>query len=140
MSDFFSLSFDTPSLAAITELIGFKALLDPEITLALTKGGSTIAQAAIDNTWTAFQNPHGELASTIYPWLASPSEMEIRVDSPYGHRREYSFKGPDSLGRMFPNDPAEPYLQPALDANEGEVVQLIEGAVTSAWGRIGGSF
>jgi len=139
MSDFFSLSFDPGSLAGITRLVGFKALLNPQITLALTQSGSTIAQAAIDNTWEVFENPTGELASTIYPWLASPNEMEIRVDSPYARRREFGFQDmTDSLGRTFPHDVAKPYLQPALDANEPAVLQSISDAVMFAWGEVGG--
>jgi hypothetical protein len=32
----------------------------------------------------------------------------------WAHRREFSFKGPDSLNRMFPNDPAGFFMKTTL--------------------------
>ncbi len=138
---FFSMTFDTASLAELVKMAGFKALLDEEITKALAQAGQTLTAAAVANTWAVFSSPTGELASTIYPWQASPSQMEIRVDSPYGRRREYGFMGmTDSLGRGPFNDPAKPYLAPALADNEDAVAQLISQAAQSAMERMGVSF
>lgn len=135
----FSASFDTGSLATLTRLMGFSALLDPNIQEALTEAGTILTDAAVANTWEVFENPTGELAGTIYPWLKSPSEMEIRVDSPYGRRREEGFMGLyDSLGRGPFDDPAKPYLAPALTANEDEVKAFIAEAVQITMSEMGG--
>lgn len=134
----FSASFDTGSLATLTRLMGFSALLDPNIQEALTEAGTILTDAAVANTWEVFENPTGELAGTIYPWLKSPSEMEIRVDSPYGRRQELGGGGLfDSLGRPMTN-PAKPYLAPALAANEDEVKALIAEAVQITMSEMGG--
>ncbi len=132
----FTAMLDTPSIAELVRLRGFSALLNPEIQAALIASGELLVGAAQANTWTAFMNPSGLLASTIYFYVPGPEEVQVIVASAYGHRREYSFKGPDSLGRMFPNDPAEPYLVPALEANEQAVLDLMAVAVNSALGRI----
>lgn len=132
----FSAMLDTDSLAEIVRLQGFEALLDPEITAALAQAGALLVGAAQDNTWRVFDNPIGALANSITFYVTSPEEIAVSVDVPYGHRREYSFKGPDSLGRMFPNDIPRPYLVPALENNEQAVLSLVEAAVNSALGRI----
>lgn len=131
-----NISFDPASLQELVRLQGVSALLDPGITAALTKAGQVLVEAAQANTWTAFRNPTGQLAGSIYFYVVSPTEVAVAVGVPYGHRREYSFKGPDSLGRMFPNDPAEPYLQPAVDAHTQDVADIMAAAVNDALGRV----
>jgi hypothetical protein len=135
MSDFRAL-LDTPSIERVTRLQGFSALLNPEIQQALTEGGTLLVDAARANTWAQFRNPTGRLADRIYFWVADPGEVQVVVGVRYGHRREYSFKGPDSLGRMFPNDPAQPYLIPAVEDNEAAVQALFEAATNRALGRV----
>lgn len=133
----FAALLDTASLDRLVHLAGFAVLLDPEIQAALTQAGKQITEAAQANTWQVFDNPSGALASSIYPWMASSEELQIVVGVPYGHRREYGFSGEtDSLGRYFANDPARPYLVPALVANEQAVLQLIEEAVNAAAGSV----
>lgn len=129
----FAALLDTESLNKLVHLAGFAVLLDPEIQAALTQAGKQITEAAQANTWQVFDHPSGALAESIYPWLDSPEELQIVVGVPYGHRREYGFSGQtDSLGRYFANDPARPYLVPALVANEEAVQQLIGQAVDAA--------
>lgn len=126
----FTVSFDPGSLEALARLAGFGVLLNPNIQASLTEAGTLLTNAAVANTWQVFANPTGELASTIYPWLVSPSQMEIRAGSPYGRRREEGFSGmTDSLGRTYTNDPGKPYMRPALDDNAEAVKQLIAEAV-----------
>lgn len=131
----FSAMLDTNSLAELVRMQGFAALLNPEITAALAESGKLLVQAAQDNTWTAFQNPTGELADSITFYVDSPEEVSVNVGVPYGHRREMGFSGADALGRVY-NDPAEPYLIPALDANEGTIADLMAAATNSALGRV----
>lgn len=133
----FSMSFSPQSISEIARFYGFKTLLEPEVQLALTQISTLLATKAQEKTWAVFMNPSGALADTIAPLTTSPYEAQVTVGSPYGHRREYSFKGPDSLGHMFPNDPAEPYLQPTLDENEQALLVILEEAVQAALMRMG---
>jgi hypothetical protein len=56
-----------------------------------------------------FMNPSGVLEGSFFY-----DGNSVTSDVPYAHRREQSFKGPDSLGRMFPNDPASWYMRDTL--------------------------
>lgn len=133
----FRLSFDPGSLSKITHLIGFEALLNPEITAALTQSGELLVTTAQTNTWSVFANPTGALAGSIYFYVISPMEVAVAVGVPYGRRREYGFSGmTDSLGRHFINDPGKPYLQPALDTDSPLVQELMTTAVYNAWGMV----
>jgi hypothetical protein len=135
--DNFSLGFDPGSLAAITKLEGFAALLNPEITDALTQAGELLTTTAQANTWSVFANPTGALADSISFWVAGPTEVDLAVGVPYGRRREYGFDGMyDSLGRGPFHDPAKPYMQPALDEDKPMVQELIATAVYNAWGML----
>lgn len=141
----FRASLDTGSIQEVIRLQGFSALLDPEIRDALVKGGTRIAQRAQQNAYDVFENNSpGGLADNIYPWLVSPTEMEIRVDKPYAHRREglddqgqpAPFHGPDALDRMFPNEISRPYLRPAMEQETPDVEALFAAAANNALGRI----
>lgn len=134
----FKMSFDPGSLARITQLIGFKALLAPEITLALSDSGSKIVSDAQAITWQVFANPTGMLASSIYFYVVSPTEVAIGVGVPYGRRREFGFSGmTDSLGRFYPYDPAKPYAAPALDMNRESTRTRVAEGVLAAFGMVG---
>ena len=52
----------------------------------------------------------------------------------YARRQELGFVGPDSLGRVFKNDPGWPYVRPAREAAQVPVQQL---AVTTLRAAIG---
>jgi hypothetical protein len=134
----FTAKLDTKSLQQIVGLQGFKALLDPEIREVLVEGGGLIAKTAAGNARRVFTHSSpGGLADSIYPWMKSPTEMEIVVAKPHGRRREKGFSGmTDSLGRYYPHDPAKPYLGPAM-AQEGAMVEeLMVEAVNNALGRV----
>jgi len=64
-----------------------------------------------------------DVLPTNMHWMNSGGVLEnsfsfngnyIESSVPYAHRREFSFKGPDSLNRMFPNDPAGWYMRDTL--------------------------
>lgn len=136
MSIDFSASLEAQSLAELTRLQGFSALLRPEITTALTQAGQLLVTTAQDNTWRVFERPTGQLAESIYFYVASPMEVQVRVGVPYGRRREYGFSGmTDALGRYYANDPGKPYLEPAVTAHTQTVQELIREAVDAALGR-----
>lgn len=132
----FTAMLDADSLAEIVRLQGFSALLNPEIQSALTQAGTLLVSSAQANTWQVFDNPTGYLASQIYFYVPNSEEVEVVAGAIYSHRREYSFYGPDSLGRTFPNDIPRPYLIPALEQNEQTVIDLMNAAVNSALGRV----
>lgn len=134
----FSMGFDPGSLKAITDILGFEALLDPKTQSALVEAGSILVATAQAQTWAVFAHPTGALADSIYFRVASPTEVDVAVGVPYGRRREYGFSGmTDSLGRFYKNDPAKPYLQPSVDTVKGAVQDLIRAAVLDSWGEVG---
>jgi len=133
----FSMSFDPGSLESITKLEGFAALLNPEVTDALTQSGQMLVTTAQRNTWLVFAHPTGELADSIYFYVVSPTEVDLAVGAPHGRRREFGFSGmTDSIGRFYPSDPAKPYLQPAVDEDTPMVRELMATAVYNAWGMV----
>jgi hypothetical protein len=137
MSEEFSISFDQRSLSEIAQLQGFDVLLAPETQEAMGKGGDLLVDASVANTWARFQKPSGYLASTLHKIVTSPYEIQIGSDAPHAHRREFSFKGPDSLGRYFPNDPSAFYMTDAMNDNAQDVLKLIDNGVENALGRLG---
>jgi len=134
----FKAELDASSLQQIVRLQGFAGLLNPEIREALIEGGGFIAKTAAGNARRVFiQNSPGGLADSIFPYLTSPTQMEIRVAKPYGRRREYGFSGmTDSLGRFYPYDPGKPYLGPAMQQEGSMIEKLIAEAVNHALGRV----
>lgn len=136
LSDF-HIGFDTPSLAAITHLIGFEALLNPQVTEALTQAGELLVTTAQTNTWSVFTAPTGQLASSIYFYVSSPMEVDVAVGVIYGRRRELGFEGMyDSLGRGPFHDPPKPYLAPAVETDKPLIQELMTTAVYNAWGEV----
>lgn len=134
----FKAVLDTHSLQEIVRLQGFAALLQPKIREALIEGGTRIAKKAQSNARSVFtHNSPGGLADSIYPYLASPSELEIRVPKPYGRRREKGFSGmTDALGRYYTHDPAKPYLAPAMESEGPYVERMFAEAFSNALGRV----
>ena len=139
--DFF-FGFDPVSLEELVRLAGFSALLDPEITKALTQAGELIVTTAQRNTWNVFDNPLGYgndpiLADTIYFHVAGPKEVDVAVGAIYGRRREMGFTGmTDSLGRFYASDPPKPYLLPAVAEDQELIMNMVELAVNNALDRV----
>lgn len=55
-------------------------------------------------------------------------EVLVGTNVAYARRIEYGFSDADRLGREY-NQPARPYLRPALDENAGEVSQEVSEAL-----------
>lgn len=133
----FSMSFDPQSLAEIAQMAGFGVYLSAEVQHALAQSAQLIADRARQNTWQVFENPTGALAESIAADVSSPYEAQVTVGVPYGARREYGFSGKtDALGRFYAYDPAKPYLEPAMQESEPDVLALMTQAVDAALGRI----
>jgi hypothetical protein len=139
MAEMFSISWSPESLKQIAQLVGMAGMLSPVIQQALSKGGDAIVETAVANTWERFRNPSGELASSIHKLEQSPFELLVGSDDPKAHRREFSFKGPDALGRMFPNDPAAFYLTDAMSMRQDDILELLQQGVQTLLESGGGS-
>jgi hypothetical protein len=134
MAEMFSISWSPESLKQIAQLVGMAGMLTPAIQQALSKGADTIIKASQDNMpW----GP-GPLYDSMQKMSASPWEIDIGSDLPYAHRREFSFKGPDRLGRMFPNDPAAFFLTDALAAHQDDILELLQQGIEATLSQ-GGS-
>jgi len=138
MAEDFTVSFDPASLSEIARFYSFPVFLAEETQTALSQAGELVKNAAIANTWQTFSNPTGKLADSLYVVQDSPYEVQIGSALPYAARREFGFQdGVDSLGRRFPNDVAKPYMRPALEDNEQQVLQLVEDGAQRALNRLG---
>lgn len=134
----FIVSFDERSLAQIAQFYSLDILRSPEIQAAMQAGGELLAETAQAITWQVFDHPSGQLALTIHPIVDSPYEIQIGSDDPKARRREKGFLGlVDSLGRVG-TDRARPYMAPALDQKQQEVLRLIDAAVELRLQRLAG--
>lgn len=59
-----------------------------------------------------------------------PESLAFKVctDEPYAKRIERGFVGKDSLGRRY-NQPAQPYMRPALNLNRERIFEIVRDAV-----------
>jgi len=128
-----TVAFDQSSIAAIERLVGAKVALDAEMAVALDKIGTLLIEASVTNTWTAFQHPTGALASSIGWVQASPLEGIVVVGVPYAWRLEAGYHGTDSIGRAYNNE-AEPYVEPAMEENQDQIMMIMHDAVGNAFG------
>ncbi len=131
-----NVAFDPASLGAIVKLAQFGAFLDLEMSVAMPQIGDIIVQAAVANTWTAFTNPTGQLASTIMTILDGPMAVQVGVGAPYGRRMEDGFVGTDSLGRTY-DEAGKPYLVLALEQNTDQILQRMGLAAAEAFAKMG---
>src|SRR2546423_538301 len=91
MAGLLDIAYDAASLSAIANFSNFQNYLTPEMSAAMEKIGELLVPAVQANTWTAFKNPTGELASKITAQMAGPMEVIIDVDAPQARRLEYGF-------------------------------------------------
>ncbi len=130
-------AFDPSSFSTITNLTQFAGFLEPEMETAMQQIGDLIVQAAQANTWAVFDNPTGALADSIRAIFDGPLAVEVGSDLPYARRREYGGGGLlDSRGRQM-DDPARPYLEPALTENEDQIMLLMSNAAAEAFAKMG---
>lgn len=58
------------------------------------------------------------------------AEVSVGTNVAYAARREFGFAGTDSLGRTY-NDPATPYLRPAIESEKGAAQREIADAANA---------
>lgn len=135
----FTITFDEKALTAFVQFDDIDLLLSPEVQGAMKEAGELLATTAEAITWQVFAHPTGKLAGTIHSFVDSPYEVQTGTDSPYGRRRERGFSGMrDSIGRFYPEDPAKPYLQPALLQKQQDISRLFDAAIAQRLQRLGG--
>jgi hypothetical protein len=130
-------TFDPKTIKAAMNLMNFLPFLETEMTIAMGDIAKLVEDSAIINTWSAFQNPTGQLADSILGVVMGPFEADLTVNVPYANRLEWGYNAIDSLGRSYA-DPAEPYAMPAIMDNMPEIIQLVDDALKEAFYQAGG--
>jgi hypothetical protein len=129
-------AFDDQSNTNISNLMGFGAVLSGGVKDDVAVSAQLVAFQAQENATSMFQNPTGELASTIQI-DGSDWQMAVFSDSPYARRREYGHLGlSDSLGRVGTDGPI-PYFQEALDNVEGRISGIFGDHIQTLIGTLG---
>lgn len=128
-----AISFEPDLIGVMSQFSQFEETLKKHIGEATARAALLIGATGQANMH--FMHPTERLHDSIEADLRSEYLAWIGSSLPYAHRREFSFKGPDSLGRMFPNDPAMLMFTNALqdDSMLLEVSNLYIEAVFAAW-------
>lgn len=134
-----SLSFQPDLIGVMSQFRQFDGVLTKHIATATEKAAGVIGTTG--QSYMNFMNPTGALEESIGVQMQSEYLAWIGSPLPYAHRREFSFAGPDSLGRMFPNDPAMLMFTHALEDESMllEVAGIYIEEVQAAWQECIGS-
>jgi hypothetical protein len=127
------ISFQPDLLGVMSQFKGFDAVLRKHIATATEKSAGLVGTGI--QGYMDFMHPNGDLEESVEVRMQNEYVAWIGSALPYAHRREWSFKGPDSLGRMFPNDPATHMGRKAIKDSSvlmGVIENYIE-AVYAAW-------
>lgn len=94
---------------------------------ALRSGANIVVNAA------KIKSPvlSGTLRRSLHQEDGERQSVLVGTDVEYARRIEYGFNDTDSLGRRF-NQPAQPYLRPALMENESAIVEEVRAALRQA--------
>lgn len=133
-----SIGFQPDLLGIMKQFDGFEPIFRKHIAIATEKSGGLVATGI--QGYMDFKNPTGALEDSVEVIMKNEYMAYIGSGLPYAHRREWSFKGPDSLGRMFPHDPATHMVRKAIKDSSvlvGVIDYYIE-AVYATWGEVVG--
>jgi len=133
------IGFQPDLLGIMSQFEQFEEKLRKHIATATEKSAGLVATGI--QGYMDFKNPSGQLEESVEVQVQSEYLAWIGSGLPYAHRREWSFEGPDSLGRLFPNDPATHMARKAIKDGSvlmGVVQNYIE-AVYGAWEECVGS-
>lgn len=75
----------------------------------------------------------GTLRRSIEVKEMGPRQVAVCSELPYAARIEFGFAGRDSLGRLY-NQPAKPYLRPAIEETRQRMAQVFAEEVRRALG------
>ena len=138
MTDFFSATFDPRSMEALAAFADTEVWFAGSVQAGLDDAASIILARMQENMSERFMHPTGRLENSFTVVRSSTFTRDIVSDEPYAARREWSFHGPDSLGRMFPNDPAAHYARDALVDTREAVASRMTFFLSGAMARFGG--
>jgi hypothetical protein len=100
---------------------------------------SVVASGALMIQAVGMQNTHVQTGSLRRSWrtLSEGLSASIGPTMIYARRQELGFRGPDSLGRVYTNDPGWPYVRPAFEsAQSGPLGQAIVAMATSRFAAV----
>lgn len=127
------IGFQPDLIGIMSQFRQFDGVLTKHIATATEKSAGLVATGI--QGYMDFMNPTGALEESVEVRMQSEYVAWIGSALPYAHRREWSFQGPDSLGRMFWHDPATHMARRALKDGSvllGVIQHYIE-AVYAAW-------
>lgn len=135
----YSVRLDPASAARIARLIAADARFQTYFLTAMRACVVKVQGSARDNASRRFANPTGNLLRNIQGYVASPylGAVGVTPSVPYARRRELGFSGmTDRLGRYYPDDPGQYYLQDALKDNEAFIADTFKAATVFTWNSI----
>lgn len=115
------LAVEAPANAAIDSL---RRLDDAVLDDIIIAAGQVIASDAKGNA----PVDTGTLRRSITVEAVAPGDVRVGSDVPYAARIEFGFNATDSRGRQY-HQAAQPYLRPAFDANQDQVMRMIADGV-----------
>lgn len=103
--------------------------IDRAVTDAMVIAGMETANAARQRA------PYktGTLRRSIEVIELGPRQVAVGSRQPYAARIEFGFAGRDSLGRLY-NQPAKPYLRPAIEETRQAMTRIFAEEVRRALG------
>ena len=119
---------DADFQAAISVMMDRIRAASPKIAVA---GGQLIQRAGMKRT-------HRRSGTLRRSWKTEAVEVDgmagarVGPTTVYARRQELGFKGPDSLGRIFHNDPGWPYVKPAYEESKPLIGRLAQGMWATA--------
>lgn len=75
----------------------------------------------------------GNLKRSIHVAEVTDQRAVIGPSAVYGRRVEFGFRGADRLGRVY-NQPAHPYLRPAVEESRAEIAAAVQTVLQQALG------
>jgi HK97 gp10 family phage protein len=100
---------------------------------AITDAMSIAAMEAANEARRRAPYKTGTLRRSIEVKEMGPRQVAVGSGQPYAARIEFGFAGRDSLGRLY-NQPAKPYLRPAIEETRQRMAQVFAEEVRRALG------
>ena len=104
---------------------------DKAVDAAVTDALSIAAMEAANAARTKAPYKTGTLRRSIQVQERGPRDVVVGSRLPYAARIEYGFAGRDRLGRLY-NQPAQPYLRPAMEETRSTMTRIFAEEVRRA--------
>lgn len=105
--------------------------VDKAVDAAVTDALSIAAMEAANAARQRAPYKTGTLRRSIQVQERGPRDVVVGSRLPYAARIEYGFSGRDRLGRLY-NQPAQPYLRPAMEETRGTMTRIFAEEVRRA--------